>query len=113
MKFLTIPEIAERYPSASVLLAHEELTTDPLHVTVVGGKDDPLARALFLSALKYPNEYKRVEWWDKREGKLPRADVTYPELKTAAAFICTGTRCSTPIKKPEEIVARVERLNRG
>jgi uncharacterized protein len=53
-----------------------------------------------------------VEWWDTREGRLPNADVQYPELKTAAAFICTGTACSSPIFKPELIRVRADRLTR-
>ena len=77
---------------AGILVADHELATDPLHVTVVGHKDDPAARALFAAALASPGAYKRLEWWDEREGPLPNADVQYPVLKRAAAFTCTGQR---------------------
>ena len=38
--------------------------------------------------------------WDKAEGPLPRADVSYPELAVAAAFVCTEGRCSAPSRTP-------------
>ena len=111
MRYLSAPEIAERLPAASVLLVDYEVVRPPLHLTVVGHKDDPAAQALFQSALRYPSGYKRLEWWDVREGALPNPDVQYPQLKTAAAFICTQRVCSPPIFKPNEISVKVDKLS--
>jgi len=69
----------------------------PTHVTIVGHKDDASAQALHSAALRYPSVYRRVDWWDKREGAMPNPDVRYPELARAAAFICTGNTCSLPV----------------
>ena len=77
------------YQVAGLLLADHELSVAPLHITVVGSKADPAARALFLAALKQPTTYKRVEWFDEAEGPLPYADVEYPQIGRAAAFLCT------------------------
>jgi uncharacterized protein YyaL (SSP411 family) len=111
MRYLAAPEIARRLPAASVLLVDYEVVRPPLHLTVVGPKDDPAAQALFQSALRYPSGYKRLEWWDVREGALPNPDVQYPQLKTAAAFICTQRACSPPIFKPEDIQTKVDKLS--
>jgi uncharacterized protein len=46
-----------------------------------------------------------VEWWDQREGGLLNSDVEYPQVETAAAFICTDRRCSAPIVNPAKIAA--------
>jgi hypothetical protein len=62
------------------LLADYEVGRPPLHLTVVGPKDDPAARALFEAALQYPSFYKRLEWRDTREGKLLNPDVQYPSV---------------------------------
>ena len=43
MRYLAAPEIAERLPAASVLLVDYEVVRPPLHLTVVGHKDDPAA----------------------------------------------------------------------
>jgi uncharacterized protein YyaL (SSP411 family) len=86
-----------------VLVANQELSTDPIHITVVGGKDDPAAQSLHAAALQYPTHYLQVDWWDKREGKLPDPSITYPSLKRAAAFACTANTCSTPVYEPTEI----------
>ena len=110
MRYLAAAPVATRLPVASVLLADYEVGRPPLHLTVVGPKDDPAARALFEAALQYPSFYKRLEWWDTREGKLPNPDVQYPSVSRAAAYVCTERTCSAPIFKPEDVSAKVNRV---
>ncbi len=110
MRYLAAGPIARRLPVASTLLVDYELSRPPLHLTIVGHKDDPAAQALFQAALRYPVAYKRLEWWDTREGRLPNPDVQYPELRQAAAFICTSRTCSPPIFQPELLAARIDKV---
>jgi uncharacterized protein YyaL (SSP411 family) len=110
MRYLAAAPVATRLPVASVLLADYEMGRPPLHLTVVGRKDDPAAKALFLAALQYPSLYKRLEWWDAREGRLPNADVQYPSVPRAAAYVCTERTCSAPIFKAEEVAGKVSRV---
>jgi uncharacterized protein YyaL (SSP411 family) len=118
-----LAEHAERYVSdaavaleyrsqPAVLLVNEELNKDPLHITVIGHKDDAGAREIFLAGLRYFSPYKRIEWWDKREGELPRADVGYPELPSAAGFVCTNKRCSLPLMGGKELIETIERFRK-
>ena len=99
MRFLAAPGVAERrgFLVGGVLLADRELSRPPLHLTIVGAKADPQSRELFVAALRQPAPYKRVEWWDEKEGPLPNPDVEYPKFDRAAAFVCTERRCSAPI----------------
>jgi uncharacterized protein YyaL (SSP411 family) len=93
------------------LLADRELLREPAHVTIVGAKDDPAARALYEAARTYPTRYFRIEWLDRREGPLPAADVEYPEMPEAAAFACANGACSVPVFTAAEvhrIVAKVD-----
>jgi uncharacterized protein len=92
-----------------ILLAAFESANDPLHITVVGGKDDAAAKALFDSATRYATVYRRIEWWDRREGNMPNPDVRYPQLPKAAAFICTDSTCSLPIFDASKLVTEVAR----
>jgi uncharacterized protein len=110
MRYLSAADIAENIPVASVLLADRDITRPPLHLTVVGHKDDPTARALFQAALRYPSTHKRLEWWDAREGKLPNPDVQYPQLAKAALFVCTARTCSSPIYSPDQVQLDVDKL---
>ncbi len=111
MRFLALPAVNENhgFGVAGFLLANESVSAPPLHLTVVGKKDDPAARALFAAALAQPANDKRVEWWDRTEGELPNPDVPYPELAKAAAFVCTDRSCSAPIFDPAKISAFVRR----
>jgi uncharacterized protein len=110
MLYLAAKPVVYRLPASSVLLADLELSSEPLHLTIVGSKIDPVARNLFQEALRYPAGYKRLEWWDPREGKLPNPDVQYPQLKVSAAFICTNRTCSPPVYKAADLRARADRL---
>lgn len=112
LRYLAAPMIAKYLPTGGTLLADREFSSDPVHITIVGHKNDPAAQALFRAAAAYPSGYLRLEWWDTREGRLPNPDVQYPELKTAAAFICTGTTCSSPIHEAEAVRAKADRLTR-
>jgi uncharacterized protein YyaL (SSP411 family) len=110
MAYLAIPEVAERFPAASVLLVDLELSSEPPHVTVVGGRQDPIARTLLAVAWADLAAYRRVELWDRREGALPNLDVEFPELDRTAAFVCAAGRCSLPAFTPEDLQKRIARL---
>jgi len=105
MRYLAAPAVGENrgYAVAGLLSAHGELEAPPLHLTVVGKKDDPAARSLFMAMSALPANYKRVEWWDEREGPMPNPDVQYPTFEKAAGFICADRRCSAPIFDPAKI----------
>jgi len=98
MRYIASAQIAAAGRLRSgILLSGDELANDPTHVTIVGHKDDAGAQGLHAAALHYPVIYRRIDWWDKREGAMPNPDVRYPELARAAAFICTGNACSQPV----------------
>ena len=98
LRYLAAAPVAlERSTEAGVLIAARELGNDPLHLTVVGPRDAPAARRLFDRLAGWPATYKRVEWWDRREGPLMNPDVSYPDLPRPAAFVCTNGLCSVPL----------------
>jgi len=111
MRYLAAPSVAERrgFLVGGILLADRELSRPPLHLTIVGPKNDTSARKLFAAALRQPAPYKRMEWWDEKEGPLPNPDVPYPTLDRAAAFVCTDRSCSAPIFEPAKIDAFIRR----
>jgi uncharacterized protein len=110
LRMLVTEQVAGALLTApGILLAAFESANDPLHITVVGGKDDAAAKALFDSAIRYASVYRRIEWWDRREGNMPNPDVRYPQLPKAAAFICTDSTCSLPIFDASKLVTEVAR----
>lgn len=108
MRYLASPQVAlSRISDPGILLVSHELANDPVHITVVGHRDDPLAQALFRAAAGWPSNYKRVEWWDVREGPMPNPDVAYPQLPRSAAFLCTDGRCSLPLFSVQALLAGI------
>jgi uncharacterized protein len=110
MSFLTLADVAARPEPGGVLLADLEMRTEPLHVAVIGARDDARTQALVAEALAMSPAYKRVELLDRRDGPLPRSDVEYPSLPFPAAFLCTEGRCSAPARTPDELRARLARI---
>jgi uncharacterized protein len=111
MRFVATPAAADHrgYLVAGILLADHEMTSSPLHITVVGRKDDPKAQTLFAAVLRQPTTYKRIEWLDLREGALPNPDVGYPTLGKAAAFLCTDQACSAPVFAVDDLIAKISK----
>ena len=71
---------------------------------------DPKAKELFLTALRTPVFYKRMEWWDKSEGPMPNPDVKYPGLPKPAAFVCAFGRCSLPLFDAGKLSAAIKKM---
>jgi hypothetical protein len=110
LRMLVTEQVAgSQLTAPGILLAAFESANDPLHITIVGGKDDAAAVTLFSSAIRYAAVYRRVEWWDRREGNMPNPDVRYPQLARPAAFICTDSTCSLPIFDATKIATEVQR----
>ncbi len=101
-----------QYPLPGVLLADVEIGSEPTHITIVGHKDDPAAQKLDLAARAFPAIYKRLDWWDTREGPLANPDVTYPEMDRAAAFACANHTCSLPVFSAADLTQAIDRMMR-
>jgi uncharacterized protein len=110
MRYLSSASAEMMRPLPGVLLADEELAIEPTHITIVGHKDAPRARELHALARALPARYKRLEWLDPREGKLPNPDVEYPDLGEPAAFACSNRICSFPSFNAEELQATVKQM---
>jgi uncharacterized protein YyaL (SSP411 family) len=110
MRYLASASKDMMRPLPGVLLADEELAIEPTHVTIVGHKDDKRAQALHALARALPARYKRLEWLDLREGRLPNPDVEYPDLGEPAAFACSNRICSFPSFNAEELAATVKQM---
>jgi hypothetical protein len=93
----------EDFMLPGVLLADREMGGEPVHITIVGRKDDPDAARLYAAARVYPTRYLRIEWWDRREGKLANNEIEYPEFDKPAAFACAQNFCSLPVFDPAGI----------
>lgn len=114
LAYLTQPQVATKRKSlvAGILLANSEVAREPLHITVVGSKTDKQAQELFAQAIRDPSPYKRIEWFDNKEGTLPNNEIEFPDLGKAAAFACSGDQCSSPAFTPSELKELVSKLDK-
>lgn len=97
MKFLTGEGVLNKpYEEAGILLADEEFAADPVHMAVVGARQDQDAAQLYATARSLSGGYARIEWWDRAEGPLVNADVPYPQIPKAAGYVCSAGICAVP-----------------
>jgi uncharacterized protein YyaL (SSP411 family) len=109
MRYLVTPAIATEPLSGGELLAIHETASEPLHVAIVGAKEDEAARKLYQAALASLRSYERLEWVS---GTVPNAgprEIAYPALTQAAAFVCHEGRCGAPIYLEAGLRASIEK----
>jgi uncharacterized protein YyaL (SSP411 family) len=112
LRYVASPSVFEhRKLVAGVLLADRELSSEPLHVTVVGSKKDPAARALFLAALADPALYRRFDWLDPQEPRREH-DPAYPRTSRPTLYACAEDRCSPPVFAPQDVSRAIARIAR-
>ncbi|HMD53532.1 MAG TPA: DUF255 domain-containing protein [Phycisphaerae bacterium] len=113
MRYIAAPTLtkSEIFSIGGVLMANQELSMAPVHIMVVGSKNDPEVKKLFLAAQTCPLGYRQIEWYDPAQGALPDSDVEYPKLNHAAAFFCSGQRCSPPVYSPSDLTAEFVKMD--
>lgn len=99
MRFLATPAIAEKRHAfvGGLLLADQELATDPIHIVVTGDKNDVATQSLFATASSLPLAYKRIEQCS------PGSSKNLPLMHEPAAFLCTANTCSAPVADTEKL----------
>ncbi len=109
MHYLSTPAVSEKLHRlvCGILLADQEIASDPFHLVIVGEKKSSEAMKLFIACQKYPLAYRQIEWLDTQEGSLPGQTIEYPQLGKAAAFTCGNGTCSSPIFTVEAINERI------
>ena len=109
MRYLAAKPVALAPLSAGILLASQDVTEAPIHVTIVGRFKHPDAMALHTAALHSIASHELIEVRDPADPSPLPTNVTYPKLDRAALFLCTASACSSPVFKPEEVRGRIER----
>jgi uncharacterized protein YyaL (SSP411 family) len=113
MRYLAAESIATEPLSAGILLANEDATEAPMHITVVGPASDPSAIALHDASLRSIASHELIEVRDPADRSPIPTKVTYPQLNRPALFLCTATACSSPVFDPGQVRAKIERAELG
>jgi hypothetical protein len=112
MRYLASDSVALQPPSAGILLANQDATQPPLHVTVVGIPAHADAIALHVAALRSISSHELIEVRNPSDPRLLPSSITYPSLGRAALFLCTATACSSPVFSPDDVRAKIQRAER-
>jgi hypothetical protein len=109
MRYLAAEPVALAPLSAGILLANQDVTEAPIHVTIVGASKHPDAMALHAAALRSVASHELIEVRDPSDPSPLPTNVSYPKLERPALFLCTASACSSPVFKAEDVRARIQR----
>jgi uncharacterized protein len=112
MRYLAADSVAIEPLSAGILLANQDVTEAPIHVTILGSPKSADAHALHNAALRSITSHELIEMRDPADKSPLPTTVSYPRLDRAALFLCTATACSSPVFKPEDVRGKVQRAQR-
>jgi uncharacterized protein YyaL (SSP411 family) len=109
MRYLAADSVALRPLSAGTLLANEDITEAPIHVTVIGSPSSPDFRALHSAALRCITSHELIEIRDPSDTSPVPTTVTYPRLNRPALFLCTESVCSSPVFYGDDVRGKIQR----
>jgi uncharacterized protein YyaL (SSP411 family) len=109
MRYLAAERVAVEPLSAGILLANEDATEAPMHVTVVGSASNAQAVQLHEAALRAIASHELIEIRDPADRSPLPTKVSYPTLDRPALFLCTATACSSPTFGADQVRAKLER----
>jgi uncharacterized protein YyaL (SSP411 family) len=108
MRYLAADSVALRSLSAGILLANQDLTEAPIHITILGSLSNPEAVALHIAALRSIASHELIELRDPSDPSPLPTSVTYPRLDRAALFLCTARACSSPVFHFEDVRGKIQ-----
>ena len=108
MRYLAADSVALRPLSAGILLAGEDASLAPLHVTVIGSPLNPETIALHNAALRSIASHELIETRDPADPSPLPTTVSYPKLRRPALFLCTATACSSPVFNYAEVRQKIQ-----
>jgi uncharacterized protein YyaL (SSP411 family) len=82
--------------------------TEPLAITVVGPKDDPIASELWGAALSIDDPARTVQRIDPDQDGARLEQLGFPRDRIAA-YVCIGTSCSAPLTDGGSLRQELER----
>ena len=109
MRYLAAEPIALRPMSAGILLANEDMTEAPIHVTVVGSPSNPDTSALHAAALRSIASHELIEVRDPADPAPLPTSIDFPRLDRPALYLCTARACSSPVFHDQDVRKKIQR----
>jgi thiol:disulfide interchange protein len=109
-KYLIQPNVyAQTLPSV-ILLSESRIINHPIHIVIIGAKNDPTAKSLYQTALASASFFSRIDWWDRKGNPLQNSDAEYPVMDKSAAYLCYAFHCSFPIYHSTDLSSMIHQL---
>ena len=97
-------------PMALIGLTVDRYLRYPVHMVIVGPREDEKTQSLFQQALRVYSPGKIVRILDPEHETLSLGEVNFPRLNEPQAYICTDKLCSAPVANPIDLEATLHEL---
>ena len=97
-------------PLALTGVAVDRFLRYPVHIVIVGSREDDKTARFFREGLRIYAPGKIVRLLDPSVDSLRIAETTFPRLDEPRAYACTDKLCSEPAREPAELPSRYGEL---
>lgn len=104
LKSTAYPQLTDTIIGVGYARALDLFMNHPVHIVVVGDRDDEETQAMVETALHTYEPRKIVQVLDPEEDGLTVGDVTYQSEEEPVAYVCVQKVCSPPARGNKELV---------
>ena len=105
LKAIAHPQLTKSIMGAGFGQALDLFMTPPVHIVVVGSRNDNRTRAMLDASLHAYEPRKLVQLLDPKEDPLTVGEVTYEAEEHPLAYVCVQNVCRSPVKGSEDLAA--------
>lgn len=110
---LAYPQLVGNIVGVSYALALEQFLTRPLHIVVVGDRENKETQEMLETSLHAYEPTKLVQFLDPDEDSLTIGDTTYEADEETLAYVCVQDTCHPPVKGNNDLAVMLENVIGG
>jgi hypothetical protein len=113
LRAICYPQITENIVGAAFGVALDLFISNPIHIVLVGKRDDPEMQSMLAASLHTYDPRKLVQVLDPECGPTTIGEVTYTATETPVAYVCIQNTCAPPATNTEELNILLEDIIAG
>ena len=111
LKAVAYPQLADNITGVSFGRALDLFVSRPLHIVVVGDRDNKETMEMLETGLHAYDPAKLVQVLDPDEDDLTIGELTYEADEQPLAYVCIENVCRPPVKRSEDLAEMLERMS--
>ena len=108
LKAIGYPQVAESIIGAGYALSLDNFLNTPMHIVVVGDKENSRTQEMLQTGLHAYEPWKLVQVLDPEEDPLTIGETVYEAGEEPMAYVCVRNVCRQPITDTDDLITVLE-----